>query len=181
MESHGSQIRIVTSRSGQSSGGSTAHPIVRRRLNVRLHVPSREQRTPRLPRVLRVGRFILGGDEPRHELPLIDIGLTRTCITFPRGTRLEIGEIFEIVRPVRVRADIALPSGGLRKVVALVKIVGLENDVRARVDVLGGSLRGECGRNAWTIIASPEASTASRRVSPGRLTSHNAQERNRRQ
>jgi len=114
---------------------------VHRRSNIRLHVSPREQGIPRPSRALRFGRFILGGSEPQHELPLIDIGLTRTCITFPPGTRLLRGEMFEIVRPLRMRPDVTFPSGGLRKVVALVKIVGMENDARARVVVLGGSLR----------------------------------------
>jgi len=85
---------------------------------------------------------MLGGNEPRYELPLIDIGLTRSSITFSPGTRLAKGDMFEIVRPLRMRADFTSLSGGLRRIVALVKIVGVEDDVRARVEVLGGSLRG---------------------------------------
>ena len=139
MESHASQFRLVALRPGPAAGvtGERVHG----RSTIRLHVPSPGERNRRPSRVLRVGKFMLGGDEPRLALPLIDIGLTRTCITFPPGTRLMKGELFDIVRPVRMRADGAFPSGGLRKVVALVKIVGMENEVRARVDILGGSLR----------------------------------------
>ena len=88
---------------------------------------------------------MLGGKEPQHELPLIDIGLAGTSITFPPGTRLANGEMFEITRPFGMRADFAPHSRGPRKVVALVKITGIEKEGRVHVEVIGGSLR----RGVW--------------------------------
>jgi len=145
MESRASQFRVVASRPGPAENRKPPGNRVRHRSNVRLYVTAPKGGNSRRSWVLRIGRFILGGKEPQHELPLIDIGLTRTSITFPPGTLPVRGEMFEIVRPFRMNADFTPPSRGLRKVVALVKIVGIEHGTRTRVEVLGGSLR----RGVW--------------------------------
>jgi hypothetical protein len=97
-------------------------------------------REPRRIRTLRIGRFILHGGGPLHELPLIDVSLNRTTLMFPRGARLEEGDIFEIVRPVRITGDCTPRPGRPREVVALVKIIGLDGETRAFVHVLRGSV-----------------------------------------
>jgi hypothetical protein len=142
MESRASQIRVVASRSGSAGNRKSPGNPFRDPSNVRLYVPSPKGGKYRRSRVLRIGRFKLGGGEPRHELPLIDIGLTRTFITFPPGTMLATGQMFEIIRPIRVHAGFIRPFRAFRKVVALVKIVGIGLEARARVEVLRGSVRG---------------------------------------
>jgi len=141
MDSPASQFRVVASRTDRAGNQKSPGNRLRDRSNVRLFVPSLKEGNSHRPWVLRIGRFVLGGQEPQLELPLIEIGLARTSITFPPGTPLVHGEIFEIVRPLRGHAEFARPSRGLRKVVALVKIIGIEHEVRAQVQVLGGSVR----------------------------------------
>jgi len=140
-----SQLRVIAYGPGSSENRTPPGHRLRDRSSVRLFLHAPERGISRRAWVLRIGRFILGGNAPRLELPLIDIGLTRTFITFPPGTPLVQGEIFEVVRPVRRPAEFTRPSRGLRKVVALVRIAGIEHESRARVEVLGGSLR----RGVW--------------------------------
>lgn len=109
--------------------------------NIRLHVPSPVRKEARRPGVLRIGRFILFGGGPQYELSLIEISPARTSMMFPPGTTLATGELFEIVRPIRVRGESVRPSGGPRKVVALVKVVGVQGGNLALVRVLAGLLR----------------------------------------
>jgi hypothetical protein len=90
--------------------------------------------------MLRIGRYILRGGGPLYELPVIDVGRKRTSLMFPRGTHLAVGEVFEIVRPIRTRGDFARSPEEPRKVVARVKVIGVEAETRARVDVLHGSV-----------------------------------------
>jgi hypothetical protein len=96
---------------------------------------------PGRPGMLRIGRLILRGGGPLYELPVIDLSLNKTSIVFPRGTPLAPGDVFRIVRPLKpgleFRADPAIP----RKVVALVKVTGVEDGTRAVVHVLRGSVR----------------------------------------
>jgi hypothetical protein len=89
---------------------------------------------------MRIGRFILGGGGPIYEIPLIDVSLKRTCLVFPRGTPLAVGEIFEIVRPIGTGGEFTRRPECPRKVVALVKIIGIEGEARALVHVLAGSV-----------------------------------------
>jgi hypothetical protein len=59
---------------------------------------------------------------------------------FPGGTHIAVGDIFEIVRPIRFAGGFILPPGGPRKVVARVKVTGLDGERRALVQVLRGSV-----------------------------------------
>lgn len=141
MESRASQFRVIDSQSGRGRNSNSPVNRFREPSEVRLFVHSPNGGNRRRSRALRIGRLILGGGEPQIELPLIDIGLKGTSITFPPGTTLAAGEVFEIVRPVMPGGGFWRPSGTLRKVVALVKIVGIEQHSRARVEVLGGTVR----------------------------------------
>lgn len=140
MASHASQLRIVASRpllkrtEGPFATGAPESPVVRR------FVPHSPRYQSGRTRALRIGRFVLRGGGPLHELPLIDVSRERTCLMFPRGTHPAVGDIFEIVRPIRIRDDFARSPGGPRRVVALVKVIGLERETRAFVHVLGGSV-----------------------------------------
>lgn len=141
MESHASQFRIIASRprsemNRESLGIRSQDPS-----KMRLYVPAPARQESSRSGVLRIGRLILRGGGPHYELSLIDITLTRTSVTFPPGTPLAVGEIFEIVRPIRIHGEFTRPSMGPRKVVALVKIIGIEQETRALVHVLEGSVR----------------------------------------
>ncbi len=89
---------------------------------------------------MRIGRFILRGGGPLYEIPLIDVSKNGTYLMFPRGLRLVVGEIFEIVRPIRISGDFLRKPERLRRVVARVKVVSVEAESRARVHVLSGSV-----------------------------------------
>jgi len=140
MESRTSQFRIIASRplpeGNREPTAKESHDPPR----IRLFVPPIPRRESGRSRALRIGRFILRGGGPLHELPLIDVSLKRTCLMFPPGTHLAAGEIFEIVRPIRILGDLTRRLQSPRKVVALVKVIGIEGETRALVRVLKGSV-----------------------------------------
>jgi hypothetical protein len=90
---------------------------------------------------LRIGRLILRGGGPLYELPVIDVSLRQTSLMFPRGTPLAPGDMFRIVRPLMPGFEFTLDTATPRKVVALVKVIGVEAGTRAIVHVLRGSVR----------------------------------------
>lgn len=93
------------------------------------------------PGMLRIGRLILRGGGPLYEIPVIDVNLNRTSLMFPRGTPLARGDMFRIVRPLKSGLELSPDPATPRKVVALVKVVGVEAESRAIVHVLRGSVQ----------------------------------------
>ncbi len=48
-----------------------------------------------------IGSFAIGGSDPIHDLPLIVLKWDgEVCLTFPKGARPAVGEVYYIVRPV---------------------------------------------------------------------------------
>jgi hypothetical protein len=140
MESRASQVRIVASR---TLPGKVRDPLAEdshNPTNLRLFVRLNPGRDHGGSRALRIGRFILRGGGPFHELPLIEVSRNRTCLMFRQGTHLAVGQIYEIVRPIRIRDDFGRWPVRPRKVVARVKILGIEGETRAIVHVLNGSV-----------------------------------------
>ena len=140
MESRASQLRIIASRPLLEKGRDPLTQESHDPMNIRLFVPHTLRRESRRSKVLRIGRFTLRGGGTLYELLLIDVSLNRTSIIFPPGTHLAVGEIFEIVRPIRAGDDSARRPESPRKVVALVKVIGVDAESRAVVKVLRGSV-----------------------------------------
>ena len=140
MESRASQVRIVASRPLPRNGMDPVTSDSHCPPNIRLFVPQPPAREHGRSGLLRIGRYILRGGGPLYELPLIDVSKNRTYLMFPRGTLLAVGEIFEIVRPIRPRDDFARWPERPRKVVARVKIIAIERGTEAIVHVLNGSV-----------------------------------------
>lgn len=140
MESRASQVHIVASRPLPRNGMDPVTSDSHYPPNIRLFVPQNPGRELGGSRALRIGRYILRGGGPLHELPLIEVSKNRTCLMFQRGTDLAVGQIFEIVRPIRVRDDFARWPERPRKVVARVKIIAIERETLAIVHVLSGSV-----------------------------------------
>jgi hypothetical protein len=88
---------------------------------------------------LKIGPFLVGGREPIHDLPLIEVNRREVYLTFPEGVALAENEVFRVVRPLRRRDDPILASGQPRRIVADVKIVRVMGTTRALVWVLRGS------------------------------------------
>jgi hypothetical protein len=140
MESRASQLRIIASRPLLEKGRDPLTKEFHVPMNIRRFIPHTLRRESGRSRALRIGRFILRGRGPLYELLLIDVSLNRTSIMFPPGTHLGVGEIFEIVRPIRTGDDSPLRPKSPRKVVALVKVIGVGAESRAVVNVLWGSV-----------------------------------------
>jgi len=90
--------------------------------------------------MVRFGPFILGENGPLYELPLIELTREGTYITFSEGGDPSQGDLFSIISPVGNREGLPLTRGALRKVVAVVKILRIEGERRALVEVLRGSV-----------------------------------------
>lgn len=89
---------------------------------------------------LKIGAFLLGGIDPIHSLPLIDVGRQGVYLTFPEGTALVENDVFRVVRPL-MRSDASiLASGNPRVIVAEVKVLRVTENTRALVQVLTGSV-----------------------------------------
>ena len=140
MESRASQVRIVASRPLRGNVWDPLAEDAQNPTSIRLFVPQTPGREHGGSRALRIGRYILRGGGPLHHLPLIEVSKNRTCLMFQRGTRLAVGEIFDIVRPIRIRDDFARWPERPRKVVARVTIIGIERETLAIVHVLSGSV-----------------------------------------
>lgn len=140
MESRAPQLGIITSRPLLEKGRDPLTKEFHVPMNIRRFIPHTLRRESGRSRGLRIGRFILRGRGPLYELLLIDVNLNRTSIMFPPGTHLGVGEIFEIVRPIRILGDLTRRLQSPRKVVALVKVIGIEGETRALVRVLKGSV-----------------------------------------
>ena len=98
---------------------------------------------------MRVGPLILGGNTIPLDIPVMELNLDGTFLTFPEETSLHEGEVFWIVRWMgtcrRPRVLSFLP----RRIVAIVKILRITGGTRAFVDVLKGSVvKGVCAEKA---------------------------------
>jgi hypothetical protein len=140
MESHASQLRIIASQPLHAKDRDLLGKAAHDPMSIRPFVRRPLWREPGRSGALRIGRFILRGGGPVYEIPLIDVSVNRTSIMFPPGTDLAVGEIFEIVRPIRVTDDSAWRPESPRKVVALVKVTSVDGESRAVVNVLRGSV-----------------------------------------
>ena len=133
MESRASQVRIVASRPLRGNVWDPLAEDAQNPTSIRLFVPQTPGREHGGSRALRIGRYILRGGGPLHHLPLIEVSKNRTCLMFQRGTRLAVGVIFDIVRPIRIRDDFARrPAAPLPDSIKALKI-----DI---VHVLSGSV-----------------------------------------
>ena len=89
--------------------------------------------------MVRVGSVIIGGKGELLELPLIDVSRRRSRIGVPPGTALAPGDLLQLVRPLRLPFSVSIPPTWARSVVALVRILAMEDQCCALVIVLKGS------------------------------------------
>ena len=88
-----------------------------------------------------IGPFMIGGNGPIYDLPLIELKRDgRVYLTFPEGTRPNVGDVYRIVRPVGFYGDDYSSFGRPRKTAAKVKILGASGGTRAEVQILKGSI-----------------------------------------
>ncbi len=141
MESRASQFRVLTSRGPLAGNRDSVPTRLRDRPDISLFFSRSPAEASGRSLSLRIGPYILRGGGPVYELPLIDLSRRRSYLMFPRGTPLVPGDIFEIVRPLRARDGCTPGPGKVRKAVARVVVLGVDEKSRARVRVLSGSIR----------------------------------------
>jgi len=88
--------------------------------------------------MLRMGSVILGGRGELFDLPLIDVSRRGTRIVFPETAGLAPGDLVQIMRPLRLPFSIQVPPAWARSVVALVRVIAIEDQYCALVLVLQG-------------------------------------------